>query len=72
MTNSRGKCLGEPIGWNGGELAFCDAPVRADRRFCDRCQLIAVIAKRKRVASLLAQYNHEKEELYSLEAEGRQ
>lgn len=64
------ECLGSPIGYNGGELEFCNAPTISLRRFCDRCHIIAIRDKLKRVESLKRRLEQAESDLAALLEEG--
>jgi hypothetical protein len=57
------RCVGRPIGWNGGEVAFCNADVQVGTRFCFRCHIIAINQANGRVIQLQLQYARAKQEL---------
>jgi len=60
---SDGKCVGRALGWTGGEIVHCGAPVKIDGRFCYRCHLIAIDYANKRLESLRQQVQFTEREL---------
>lgn len=64
------KCVGRPIGFIGGDVRFCNAPIISLRRFCDRCHIIAIRDKLKRVESLKRSLQQAESDLAALLEEG--
>jgi hypothetical protein len=61
-----GKCVGRPIGWQGGEAAYCGEPVKIGNRFCYRCHLLKIDYVNRRVEGLRRQLQLAEEELSML------
>lgn len=56
-------CVGRPIGWRGGQVAFCNGPIEVGTRFCYRCHLVAIKHALERVQTLEAQLRRAKSDL---------
>lgn len=66
MSDDASKCVGRPIGFEGGEVAYCNEPVKIGNRFCYRCHLVKIDYMNRRIEGLRRQLQYAEEELAML------
>lgn len=68
--NMDGGCLGRPVGFTGGPVAWCGVPVRQGCRFCARCYAIRLADIESDIRTNVILLHRSRQALSALQLEG--
>ncbi len=63
-------CLGRPVGYTGGPVAWCGVPVRKGCRFCARCYALRLADIESEIRTNVALLHRSRHALSALQLEG--